>query len=44
MGAGVKSLAPEYLQRARVDGAASADAWYIVQVRSLAMLQLQSSR
>lgn len=42
VGAGVRNLAPEYVQRARVDGQASAEAWYVEQARSLAARQIRS--
>lgn len=44
VGTGVKSLAPEYLQRARADGQASAEAWYVEQARDLASRQILSNR
>jgi len=44
VGAGVRNLAPEYLQRAKVDGRDSADGWYVEQARNLATLQLRSGR
>ena len=36
VGAAVKNLAPEYARRAKIDGRASADRWYVDQTRSLA--------
>lgn len=44
VGAGVRNLAPEYAQRARIDGRASADAWYVEQARNLATRQVRSGR
>lgn len=41
VGTGVRNLAPEYLQRAKVDGRASADAWYVDQARNLATRQIR---
>ena len=43
VGSGVKNLAPEYAQRARVDGRARADQWYVDQASSLARRQVASS-
>lgn len=44
VGAGVRNLAPEYMQRAKVDGRASADTWYVDQARNLATRQMRSER
>lgn len=43
IGSGVKNLAPEYTQRARVDGRASADQWYVDQARGLARLHVANN-
>lgn len=40
VGAGVRNLAPEYLQRAQAEGRAGADRWYAEQAASLARLQI----
>ena len=40
VGSGVRNLAPEYLLRARAEGQAGADRWYVDQAASLARLQI----
>lgn len=42
IGSGVKNLAPEYAERSRTDGRASADEWYVQQAGDLARLQVSS--
>lgn len=44
VGSGVKNLAPEYAQRAKVEGQTSADRWYVDQATRLARLQAASDR
>lgn len=44
VGSGVKNLAPEYAQRAKAEGRASADRWYVDQATRLARLQAASGR
>lgn len=44
VGAGVRNLAPEYALRAKAEGPARAGQWYVDQARSLARLQVASSR
>ncbi|MGV7120125.1 hypothetical protein [Sphingopyxis sp. 550A] len=44
VGSGVRNLAPEYAQRAKVDGRTSADDWYVEQARTLATRQVRSGR
>ncbi|MFT3761641.1 MAG: hypothetical protein QM761_03315 [Pseudoxanthomonas sp.] len=44
VGAGVKNLAPEYALRAKAEGRAKADQWYVEQARTLARLQVAGSR
>lgn len=44
VGTGVKNLAPEYVQRAKADGQANADRWYVDQAKNLAMRQVRGGQ